>query len=478
MKRLTIILFLFAAMGCKKSLEEDPKGQVVGASALSSVEGLDAALAGAYKPLGHTFISGFMSAAVNAVLMGSDDLTTHPASNKAEFREMDQFNVSQNNSRMFQIWNGCYKSIQGANNIINNYKNTTGDANRIKQIAGEAYFLRAFDYFWLTRLWGAIPMITSEKYVPEMLSIKKSTPAEIYALIESDLLQAESLMQDKKTEVGRASKGGAKMLLAEVYLTQGGWPINNPAKYALAAAKAKEVIDNKTVYGFDLSTSLATLWSDLSSAKTNIEEVFALHACNTCAWYAGNSVFGNACMPSEENGWDDYFSELNFFNNFPAGVRKDVTFHTLIRGTIPWQNTVVKRPYYAKFRLPGGMNDWSSGATLPLIRYAQVLLIYAEAQAQAESAPNTQAYASINAIRSRAGLTALSGLSKADFINAVINERAWEFAGEYTRWFDIVRLQILPQVNAGRDATENAVIGPVKYHLPIPGRDAQLNPNL
>ena len=396
MNRLVIIFFLFAAFGCKKALEEDPRGQVVGSSALSTVEGLDAALTGAYKPLGNTWTSGYMTAAIDGVLMGSDDLTTHPASNKSSFREFDQFNVSPMNDRMAQIWNGCYKSIQGANNIINNYQNTVGDADRIKQIAGEAYFLRALDYFWLTRLWGDIPLIKSEIYSPEILSLTKSTPADIYTLIESDLAQAESFMQDKKTEAGRASKGGAKALLAEVYLTEGGWPTNNAGKYALAAAKAKEVIDNKAVFGFDLSTDLATLWSNLSSGTNNAEEVFALHACGSCNWFNSNAVFGNACMASEENGWDDYFTEVNFFNTFPAGVRKNVTFQTTITKpdgtTISWQNTSVRHPYYAKFRVNSGEAIWQTSATLPLMRYAQVLLIYAEAQARSDNSANAQAY--------------------------------------------------------------------------------------
>jgi hypothetical protein len=482
MNRQVIIFVLFAVIGCKKTLQEDPRGQVVGSPALGTVDGLNAALTGAYKPLGNTWTTGFMTAATVGVLMGSDDLTTHPASNKAAFREFDQFNVTPMNDRMAQIWSGCYKSIQGANNIINNYKKTAGDAATINQIVGEAYFLRAFDYFWLVRLWDSIPLITSEVYTPEILRVTKSGPADIYSLIEKDLVRADSLMQDKKTDEGRASRGAAKAVLAEVYLTEGGWPLNNQAKYALAAAKAREVIDNKTAFGFDFTPDLATLWSNLSSGSKCAEEVFALHACGTCNWFTSNALFGLSCMPSEENGWDDYYTELNFFNQFPAGVRKDVTFHTTITKpdgtTIPWQQTAVKHPYFAKFRLAGGETIWQTSATLPLMRYAQVLLTYAEAQARAENAPNTQAYDCINTIRSRAGLAPLSGLSANDFIDAVVNERAWEFAGEYLRWFDIVRLQLLPQINAARDPSENAVIGPVKYTLPIPGGDKLLNPNL
>jgi hypothetical protein len=123
-----------------------------------------------------------------------------------------------------------------------------------------------------------------------------------------------------------------------------------------------------------------------------------------------------------------------------------------------------------------GSLDAGSG-TIHLMRYAHVLLIYAEAQARSGSV-NQQAYDCINAVRSRAGLSPLSGMASSDFINAVINERAWEFAGEYTRWFDITRLQILPQVIANRDPSENAVIGTPQYYIPIPSADIQLNPNL
>lgn len=482
MNKLAIICILFTAIGCKKTLQEDPRGQVVGSAALSTVDGLNAALTGAYKPLGNTWTTGFMTSSIIGVLMGSDDLTTHPASNKASFREFDQFNVDPLNGNLTDIWAGCYKSIQGANNIINNYKNTVGDAASINQIVGEAYFLRAYDYFWLTRLWDSIPLITSEVYSPAVLDVGKTGPAQVYALIEQDLGRADSLMANQRTDEGRASRGAAKAVLAEVYLTEGGWPINNSAKYAQAAEKAKEVIDNNTTYGFDLAPDLATLWTDLAAGTESIEEVFALHACGTCQWFTSNAVFGLSPMPSEENGWDDYFTELNFFYQFPVGVRKNVTFHTVMTepngDTITWQETAVKHPYYAKFRLAGGQAIWQTSATLPLLRYAQVLLTYAEAEARADNAPNAQAYTCINAIRTRAGLAPFSGMNASDFVDSVVAERGWEFAGEYLRWFDIQRLQLLPQINAARNPAENAVIGPVKYTFPIPGGDVLLNPNL
>jgi len=481
MKKILIILMILSVVGCKKALNEDPRGQVVGTQALSTVAGLNAALVGAYKPLSTTWINGFTTAAVVAVLMGSDDLTTHPASNKADLREFDQYHVSNLNGRMLNIWNGCYKSIQGSNNIINNYKSTTGDAAAINQILGEAYYLRALDYYWLVRLWGKIPLITSEVYSPEVLKVGTSAPAEVYKLIESDLLNAEKLMQNKKLDAGRASKGAASALLADVYLTEGGWPINDNSKYALAAAKAKEVIDNKATYGFDLVADINTLWQNTRLGTTTSEEVFAIHNCGTCNWFNSNALYGSSAMPGEENGWDDFFAEIKFFVDFPAGPRKSATFHTVIKKsdgtTIPWQSDAVKHPYYEKFRAPVEGSTDGSSATVQMMRYAHVLLIYAEAQARS-GAVNDQAYASVNAIRARAGLTPLIGLSGTDFVKAVISERAWEFAGEYTRWFDITRLQLLTQVIANRDPSENAPIGTPQYYLPIPSGDLQLNPNL
>ncbi|WP_413671034.1 RagB/SusD family nutrient uptake outer membrane protein [Mucilaginibacter sp. Mucisp86] len=483
MKRIIIFLLTLPILiSCKKALKEDPRGQVAGASALSTIDGLKAALSGTYRPMQSNFAMGYTFSSVSAVCMGSDDLTTHPASNKAGFRQFDQFNVDGTNGSMYAIWSGAYKAIQSANNIIANYSSTQGDAATIKQIAGEAYFIRAFNYYWLVRLWGSIPILTTANYSSSTLSVKPSAPVDVYSLIESDLNTAKNMMANRPLEPGRASKGGALALLADVYMTEGGWPINNNAKYALAAQTAKEVIDNKSVYGFDLEPNLQTLWTNLSTGTPTAEEVFTLHACGSCDWSHANSTFGNSAMPSDEGGWDDFFSELTFFNKFPAGVRKNLTFHTTFHlpdgTTRAWQNGSTKHPYYAKFRLPNDELTWQTSATTPLLRYAQVLLIYAESQARSESSVNSQAYASINAIRKRAGLPDLSGLSSTDFIAATIAERSWEFAGEYCRWFDIVRLQMLPQVIAERDPAEIPIIGPPKYTFPIPTTEVQLNPNL
>jgi hypothetical protein len=480
MKKLYFIVLIFFASACSKQLTEDPKGLVLGAAGISNQAGLEAALSGAYGSLMVPWESGFTTVSQIAMSMGADDLTTHPGSNKEEFREFDRFSVSSLNSRMVPIWRGCYKTIQSTTNIINNYtKVQDGTDATIKAIVGEAYFLRGLCYYWLTRFWGAVPVIPSEEYKAEYLTLQKSPPAEVYKLIEADLQKAEEWVPNTKRNPGRPNKGSVRSLLADVYLTEGGWPIKNPAKYALAAAKAKEVIDNKATYSFDLyQGGFLKIF-----AGGTIEDVFTLFTKGQ--WVTYNSFYGLSTMPENESGWSDFFPELNFFNNFPEGSRKDATFSTsfVVNGvTIPWQEVTTRHPYYKKFTIQSGTRaTYMSNNPVILIRYAHVLLIYAEAQARSGGA-NADAYNAVNAVRRRAGLADLpAGLSDNDFINAVINERAWEFAGEWNRWFDLVRLEKVEEANANKNPGDLQPAGPItkeKYLLPIPGADALMNPNL
>lgn len=493
MKKIAILsLLLLFAGGCKDFLEENPKGAVTGSFGLNSLEGLNAALTGGYRALGSTWSTGFSTAATQAVAMGGDDLTTHKGLNKASLREYDQFNVTPLNDRGVIIWSGCYKAIQSTSNIINNYSVVKGDQTRINQIAGEAYFIRAFANYWLVRLWGRIPLITkviatAAEYDDEIKNGKPVEPAAVYAQIIADLTQAEKLMADKKTEAGRTSKGAAKALLADVYLTMAGWPLNDASKLAMAAAKAKEVIDNKAAYGFDLVPDLNTLWNGTSTDAGTPEEVFSLHFCGKCQWNTSNAIYGLSATPGDEGGWDDYFPELNFYQAFPEGVRKQVTFRTVFEtptGNIAWSASATGHPYYQKLRIAGPIsaNTWQTSMPLHFMRYAHVLLIYAEAQARAEGTPNALAYQALNQVRTRAGLADLSGLSGSAFAEAVVQEKAWEFAGEgTTRWMDLVRLNMVAEANANKNANDLPVLGainPSKYWLPIPTSDASINPNL
>src|SRR3954470_1533916 len=113
MKSYIVLLILcsLALESCHKFWDEDPKGQIVGANAITDVNGLDAALTGAYKGISRTWARGFINSSTQGFAMGGDDLTTITGGNKANFRAIDQFEVTSANPHIAMIWNGCYKMI-------------------------------------------------------------------------------------------------------------------------------------------------------------------------------------------------------------------------------------------------------------------------------------------------------------------------------------------------------------------------------
>ena len=129
MKKISFILMLVLIVtSCEDFYEEDLSTLITAESgALTSEQGLFAALSGAYKPMAQVWSRGLGNASTAAILMGGDDLTTHKSSNKADFREFDQYLVTNTNQRLPFVWNGAYKAIQGANNIIANYEKAVGN---------------------------------------------------------------------------------------------------------------------------------------------------------------------------------------------------------------------------------------------------------------------------------------------------------------------------------------------------------------
>ncbi len=492
MKRNNLIILsvlLLCGTSCDNYLEEDTTGLLYGNNVLSTQNGLESALTGAYRGLANQWGYGFIHPSANAAVIGADDVTTHPASNKADWREFDQFAVSTTNQRSNAVYNGCYKAIQGANNVINNYQITTGDQAAITTIVGEAHFIRAFSYYWLTRFWGNIPLVTTELYSEELLTIGKSTPADIYNLIVADLKVAENNLPNAKRAPGRPNKGSAKAFLADVYLTMAGWPLKQTDKYDLAAAKAKEVIDSKDAYGFQLLPTFAAVFENDPASPGTAEAVFQVSGFLGGSGTA-NATYGSTTMPGEEGGWDDMFAELNFFYEFPEGPRKEATFRTefgLGATKIPWQQSQTKHPYYKKWYIKGNLVTSSISLPTVMMRYAHVLTIYAEAKARGTGGPDQAAYDALNQVRLRGratGTKALSpadGLTAAQFADEVIQERAWEFACERTRWFDLIRLEKVEEANAKKHPDDLKPIKPItreSYWLPMPFADTSINPNL
>lgn len=482
---------LLSQTSCSSYLDEDTRGKLTGDEILKTQVGLESALTGAYRGWANTWSYGFTNGWATEMTFGGDDLAC-PASTGANTQEYDSYSVRSDNSSSASVFWGCYKAIQGANNIILNYENTQGDQDVIKVIAGEAYFIRALSYFWLVRCYGDLPMIVTSEFSVEQLTTEKSSVSDIYGLIVNDLKEAEIMLNNgrRNGEAGRPNIGSAKALLAEVYLFMAGWPLKDTSKYALAAEKAKEVIDNKGLYGFDLVKDWGVLFeNDDSKSGINSEDIMVI-TTNKETENTANAFNGYWAYPSELNGWEVGYSEYNFFNNFPEGPRKDATFAITMKKEdgqiITWESLNTKHPYYKKLmknRDASGFFEYKSSIPIRWLRYTQTVLTYAEASARATGTVNSQAQSLMKEIRDRAGLPEYSTMSANDFAKAVVQERAWELAGERVRWFDIVRLEMLAEVAAQRNPEEAvAIVGDPSneknYVFPIPEHDQLLNANM
>ena len=239
----------------------------------------------------------------------------------------------------FLIWQDIYNTVIQANNIIEKYEKGELEHNS-NGFVGEAYFVRAYCYYRLVRIFGQAPLVTNID-VSYTLSISK--PEKIYAQIEKDLLKAISLLPINNSSARRPfvtpHRGSAKAFLAEVYLTMGGYPVNDHSKYSLAAKQAREVIDSADFFGFGLLPDYAEIWNGINNA--NMESVFSIYynpdyenvrfGTNVDVLYHTYIETLNLNYYYEDK---ELIVETDFYNNFPKSYRKDVTYMNHLEGFV------------------------------------------------------------------------------------------------------------------------------------------------
>lgn len=427
---------------------------------------------------------------------GGDDITTHKVSNKADFREYDQRVVSPLNARSATNWGEIYSTIRAANNVLANAKDLQLPDTEIQnRLLGETYFIRGILYYHLTRTHGRIPL----QLQPEpIVDLPLSSQVDVYTQIESDLKQAETLLPDLYPDVNvgapRPNKGSAKGILARLYLDWAGYPAKDQTKYALAAAKAKEVIDNKGRYNFELIASLENLWTIAN--RFNSESLFTI--VYSVPLGMGNWKYGKLGHPADLQGWQETFAEIRFFEDFPEGPRKEATYRT----DYDWKNfsdqanPVFKKVVGPKDDIPLDLFDTNRNDFY--MRLAEVYLIFAEASGRAGTV-TPQAWEALNMIRRRASgkpfntPDASVDLKSGDIAELAYLERKWEFAGEYLRWNDLVRMERVKEALSQREPRvsknkagellkeSNPIIGSLEkenYFAPIPQNEVNLNPKL
>ncbi len=434
------IFFLFAGsmvlFSCKKEfIERIPQSTVSVDVVYKTDKDFQDAVTAAYNTLQGQYLSFWKF----GDLPGEDIMEEIP--NQFENVAIDQFNANSRLAVIASSWSNYYKMIDRANTILTKIQGTSTSVvtNKNRHI-GEAEFLRALAYFDLVRIFGDVPLLTSQVSVEESYKKGREKVDRIYdEVIIKDLLDAETKLADKYTgaDVGRPTKGAAKALLGKVYLTR--------KDFVKAEAKLQEV----TTLGYALLPNYRDLF-DYTKNEHHSEYVFDVE------YEEGineGSSFALTFFPFAKVIMDYYGfvsgtplnsgspTEVLYKAFDPTDVRRAVTvnYGITVNGVfipVPSQSIQASKSFTTKYIAPSALaND--SRANWKVIRYADVLLMLAEALNENNKTAAALGY--LNQVRARAKVPAYAGLSQNDTREKIYLERRFELTLEGHRWFDLVR---------------------------------------
>ncbi|MCE7067495.1 RagB/SusD family nutrient uptake outer membrane protein [Dyadobacter sp. CY326] len=451
---------LLGPTSCSDFLDEQDPSNLTPESYYTIPDHAEAAVAATYA--GMRFYgdgAGIFSANWQLLEAVTGTATTETGQN-SDLNNLYSLTYDGNTGHIVNWWNGLYRMIANANLAIEKiptipFLAPATEAQKTKLI-GEARFLRAWAYFYAVRLWGDVPLVTKpQTATSEDFFSKRASQEEVYKLIVEDLQAAEAAGLPVFESSGRATQIATKALLSKVYLTMAGFPLSKGAShYKLAADKAFEVItyskaNPTTVNLFPTYKEIHT-----ESLKNRLEHLLQIQYNVSVAAFPLNDYFPNfkAVTYSGPGGTGSTIPTPSFYNSFDdKDLRKKdqegwfyTTYYTNGNGAkfdlgAPY---VFKHFNQAALGGPGITPTRNNNLNVNLIRYAEVLLIYAEAQNEL-GGPTAEAYAAYKRIRDRAQLTtpAMATFTQASFREAVWRERWYEFCYEGITWFDMVRLR-------------------------------------
>jgi len=441
-KVIAIASLFLLSMSCSSNfLEVAPQGQQKAVQFWASESDATKAVNAIYANLRGWTNVAFAPIAVES--MGSDDAEKGSDPSDATFmNDFDNFTATSTEGQLSDFWNGQYQNINLSNQVIANIPAITMDVTLKARYIAEAKFVRAYSYFRLVRAFGDVPLrLTLPKDASEF-NIPKSPKADVWKAIEQDLNDAATALPQAYSgaDVGRATKGAALGLHAKVALYQ--------SKWADVLNYTNQVIS----LGYALFPNFDQLFRVPNENCS--ESVFEIQ----CALVPGNYDASNSQYSQVQGvrgvtggGWGFNVPTQDLVNEFEAGdPRKSATI--IFRGVTtssgdPIPSTVSNPMYNHKSYVP--FSDYVSGynegcqQNVRVLRYADILLMNAEANAQlGNSAP---ALASLEKVRARARagnnaiLPVVTTTDKTALLNAIYHERRVELAMEFDRYFDVIR---------------------------------------
>jgi hypothetical protein len=400
-------------------------------------------------------------------------------------QQFDNFTYDASNTLLNELWQGYFDVVSAANNAL--YQMTFFEAAQqnaenkqyVRECAAEAKMIRAYAYFNLTRLFGRVPIIDTLMTSEQLYSAHQTETTGLYNFIEKDLQEAISILplSYSKEWAGRITKYTAMGIKAKVHLYQNEWDsVASLTDQIMASGKFDLLTDFRSVFSVDEENSKESLFEIQSSTlgKSAGETTYLEYA-----FVQGPR--GNT--PSNMQGWGFCTPSqhlIDFFNVRGETDRAKATF--LYRGTVTPEGDSIKTTctnavYNGKVYTPSTYNRWNYNGygfdhNVRILRYSDILLMFAEAKFKGATAGNTSgltALQALNKVRERVHLQPLTTLSLQD----IYDERRAELALEEDRFCDLVR--------TGQAATKLASKGYVEGRhnvFPIPQQQMQLNRNL
>lgn len=481
-----IICLIFAAPACRKYLVRAPLDSVNTSNFFKTQADALSAINSAYQPLQWPKLYNLRMWATD-IMAGNSVVGAGGGTDGIETVQEANFVTDPANAGVLDLYRGPWPGILRCNLVLANVPGMQIDAMLKNRILGEAHFLRGLYYFILVRFFGPVPLLTKPVTPGSNLYPPRAPVDTIYHLIATDLSDAMDLLPPRESysgaDVGRASKGAATGLLAKVYLT-----------IATDKADYQKVVDlchKVTALGYRLNPSYMDNFDP--AHKNSVESLFEVQYSgattygffddlNQASWTSTYMGPRNTTFVAGAYGWDQPTQE--FVNSYEKGdKRKDMTI--LYQGCPDFYGNAYESSYSStgynvrKFLVPTSVSpDYNtSNEDFPVLRYADVLLMEAEALNELGETPLAEA--PLNQVRERAGLPDITtGLSVDAFREAVLHERRMELAFEGQRWFDLIRIA------QGRYAISFLhSIGRSNFTrkfllLPIPQEELDANPNL
>ncbi|WP_308595263.1 RagB/SusD family nutrient uptake outer membrane protein [uncultured Parabacteroides sp.] len=476
---IAIALLGFSFSSCSDFLEQNPQTDLSENDFYKTADDIASAVNGAYSSLQESDIYG------NWYVFGeipSDNTRNQLSGSVTTQNEFDQFYIDTQNSMIANFWKAAYKVINRTNTVLGRIDGIEINAELANRYKLECKFIRALMYFNLVRVYGDVPLVLKEISISESYEILREPKENVYNQIIADLKEAQGLPVSYSTaEDGRATQGAAKALLADVYMTL--------HKYTEAETILAEII-NSGRYSL-LENTPGSLNIDgyknvFSPVNHNSKEgIFEIQFLK--GGYGEGSNYANNFAP-ENSGTNvvavggtggNNIPEMDIYNAYEEGdLRRDFSM-SLGYYDNRKNNEWVESRYVCKFMdVPYQNNDASNN--YPVIRYADVILMYAEALNQNGKTAEACKYLNMTRRRGFGYQTTetspvdLQTTDKAQFALMVEQERRVELAFENHRWFDLIRTGRAVEVMKSKGFSLNET----NLICPIPQKQIDVNPKL